>query len=1187
MPIKSIAKWAVSALIATALIPLSLGATAMPSAASVSPNSGPKVGGTQIEISGQDFLDLSNSPVVSEVAISFSGTVTTMSYAVPSNTTITATIPALTYSTGGAAELIVTHGGTTSTLAFALLNAFITESSVVTAPAVGSFNANLLGYSFSGNVSDAFMSTSNAVFSVSFTVTSDNVVSVSVPVIEATSRSKIAHLGLSFTEGSPVSTVQIELRGPTVSSTVPASGTAAGGNSVTISGQGFMDGANEPAVTKIMFGQELVTSASFTVVNDTTITLSLPTRSGNQKTVGANKVAVFYADDISSSQTVFYHFAPERDAAQDVEALVILGDLASRSKAKPVFRTPVAPFLVYGTDSLTNQPYVYETNYAYDAAAENEPGWLREGGEPGVMQSLRGGNLLITSPAELDGGASVSSLVKDATYTASGAQNGIVYSMRRDATLLKSNGWCDPGQVPWNNDAWVSDDEPNVEAYCSVFGPEVFSETFFGKAGQSLGFEWLAIGETDDYSIYAYLVAVQDETNIPRTDLASHTLVAHGVGSKEEEGLWTTGTADIQVDGLYRFRFTNGSFDGTGGKAIGSTFAISSVFDAGLTNEITFGPISDQIGTGTNFTVPASALSGGQVTVVSRNTNVCTVSTAPNGSSTTVTITKVSNGTCTLVASRALDGEYAPAADKLVAFEIRSSATSASAPVITQISSGDQQLGIVFAPPSRDGGFAVTNYQYSTDNGATWATLSPASTASSMVITAQSSDGSSLSNGVSYSIQVRAITDASQPVGAVSNTAVGIPNAPTAPVVNYSSVSVIRTIGVPTQILAPANSGGTVATWAVSSGSLPPGLTLNAATGIISGNPTTLGTSVVGITGTNSTATSNVATITITIVTVALNAPALTWSNSVIPEFTAYVGTLFTGDEPSNSNTVDSALFTVQPSLPAGLTINSLTGVVSGTATTISASASYVVTATNGVGSSTVSFILTVLPAIAGAGGTPAPGLTYTGPVITSIVPNVVSSVGGETVVVRGLRLGTGQSVTLGGRVITLTGGTATQFSFIMPALPAGVYDLVYLYDGGAKLTYISAITVVGQATVGESAPIQTGESRYRPVGKPWSAIGIASMFAPGSAAINPTVRAHVIRLIRTYAKFATTIECTGFTMGPSVLTRDAKLSRDRAIAVCGLIKTLRPRLIVSSAQGKQELKLGGEVRRVEVRFSR
>lgn len=81
----------------------------------------------------------------------------------------------------------------------------------------------------------------------------------------------------------------------------------------------------------------------------------------------------------------------------------------------------------------------------------------------------------------------------------------------------------------------------------------------------------------------------------------------------------------------------------------------------------------------------------------------------------------------------------------------------ASAPAITEIDPGNQSLAVKFAGPTANGGHVITNYQYSTDNGDNWATLSPAATTSPIAITAQSANGSALVNGHSYPVKIRAL----------------------------------------------------------------------------------------------------------------------------------------------------------------------------------------------------------------------------------------------------------------------------------------------------------------------------------------------------------------------------------------------------------------------------------------------
>jgi hypothetical protein len=83
------------------------------------------------------------------------------------------------------------------------------------------------------------------------------------------------------------------------------------------------------------------------------------------------------------------------------------------------------------------------------------------------------------------------------------------------------------------------------------------------------------------------------------------------------------------------------------------------------------------------------------------------------------------------------------------------------------------QVSVAFTPGD-NGGAAITNYKYSVNNGDTWTTRSPVSTASPLVITG-------LTNGTTYPIKLKAVTasgDSAESV-AISSTPAVAPSAPT------------------------------------------------------------------------------------------------------------------------------------------------------------------------------------------------------------------------------------------------------------------------------------------------------------------------------------------------------------------------------------------------------------------------
>jgi hypothetical protein len=124
-------------------------------------------------------------------------------------------------------------------------------------------------------------------------------------------------------------------------------------------------------------------------------------------------------------------------------------------------------------------------------------------------------------------------------------------------------------------------------------------------------------------------------------------------------------------------------------------------------------------------------------------------------------------------------------------------------------------------------------------------------------------------------------------------------------------------------------SGGTPPyTWSVSAGALPAGLTLNAGTGAITGAPTAAGISNFTVKATDSsTPTKQTATANLSIT---VNA-ALTITTTALPG--GSVGTAYSTTLAASGGVAPYTWSVTSGALPAGLSINSTTGVISGTPT--------------------------------------------------------------------------------------------------------------------------------------------------------------------------------------------------------------------------------------------------------------
>jgi hypothetical protein len=151
---------------------------------------------------------------------------------------------------------------------------------------------------------------------------------------------------------------------------------------------------------------------------------------------------------------------------------------------------------------------------------------------------------------------------------------------------------------------------------------------------------------------------------------------------------------------------------------------------------------------------------------------------------------------------------------------------------------------------------------------------------------------------------------------------------------------------------------GTVTTYSTTP-ALPAGLSLNTTTGAISGTPTAVSTQASYIITATNSAGSATATLQIT-VNAAVTAP----SNLSYPQtsINTSVGQPIPADIPTVTGTVTS--FSVSPTLPAGLSLNTTSGAITGAGTAASAQATYTVTASNVGGSTTATLTITINKAL-------------------------------------------------------------------------------------------------------------------------------------------------------------------------------------------------------------------------------
>jgi len=173
---------------------------------------------------------------------------------------------------------------------------------------------------------------------------------------------------------------------------------------------------------------------------------------------------------------------------------------------------------------------------------------------------------------------------------------------------------------------------------------------------------------------------------------------------------------------------------------------------------------------------------------------------------------------------------------------------------------------------------------------------------------------------------------------------------------SYPQASIAATVGNAITTDTPTVTG-TVTSWSINP-ALPSGLSLSSTTGAISGIPGAISAQTTYTVTAANAGGSTTATVQIT-VTAAVAAPSnLSYP---APTIAAVSGAAIATDTPTVVGTVTS--WSISPSLPTGLTLNTTTGAIGGTPTVVAASSSYTVTAANAGGSATAALQIGVVAA--------------------------------------------------------------------------------------------------------------------------------------------------------------------------------------------------------------------------------
>ena len=164
------------------------------------------------------------------------------------------------------------------------------------------------------------------------------------------------------------------------------------------------------------------------------------------------------------------------------------------------------------------------------------------------------------------------------------------------------------------------------------------------------------------------------------------------------------------------------------------------------------------------------------------------------------------------------------------------------------------------------------------------------------------------------------------------------------PTIAVTCITNTGTVGIPYSSAFVASGGTAPYSYAITAGALPGGLTLNPATGAVTGTPTTAGTFNFTVTATDS--TGGQAATTSSNCSVVIAPPTLA---VVCITSTGTVGTPYNSSFVATGGTAPYNYAITAGALPGGLTLNPATGAVTGTPTT-AGTFNFTVTATDSTG---------------------------------------------------------------------------------------------------------------------------------------------------------------------------------------------------------------------------------------------